>query len=56
MGILRRLDDKYDAGFVENGLFVIIGKLNFEENRIYNGELKKGKPEGEGIFYDNKSD
>jgi hypothetical protein len=49
LGLLRKLDGKCDIGFLDNGKFVDIGRINLVDGGIYDGLLKKGNFHGRGL-------
>jgi len=54
LGLLRKLDGKCDIGFLDNGKFVDIGRINLVDGGIYDGLLKKGNFHGRGLQYNMK--
>ncbi|EGR28229.1 hypothetical protein IMG5_181580, partial [Ichthyophthirius multifiliis] len=57
LGLLRRLDEKYDAGFAFNGIFQNIARLNLDDGQnMYIGQLQaNGKFQGQGVYLNKKT-
>ena len=51
MGLTSHFNGKNDIGFYQEGIITGLGRLSFSEGSFYDGDLKEGQLEGEGIDF-----